>query len=222
MKLYKRISSSQEQFLVAHLKNEWEDIERAAKKHEMAARAAEAGMRVGRVLLGTLLVSGMVALAVVAPNVCAVFSPRRKSRRYIKSENMPRTLAQGSSRGYWKYEKTGEGEYRVRLTPKGKQVALRAALHGFKLHERKKWDGRYRVVMYDVARKHNSARDGFRHRLTAMGMYPLQNSVFVYPHPCAEEVMFFLSLFNVTQKVHIIEGAFTTKIDSELRRVFEL
>ena len=78
------------------------------------------------------------------------------------------------------------------------------------------------MVIFDIPRRHNSARDGFRRRLLEMGMYPLQNSVFVYPYPCREEVMFWASLFNVSQGVHVVESRLDTDIDSRLRELFEL
>lgn len=221
-KKFKQLTSSQEKFLIKRLEQEWADWERGAKRHELVKQAKQLGAKAGKILLGTLLVSGVITVTLVAPNVFVAFASRGRNRRYIKNKHFTSELNKGSSRSYWRYRKMSDGSYKVFLTPRGKKVALRLALKSFKLQRNKKWDGLYRIVMFDISRRHNSARDGFRRKLVEIGMHPIQNSIFVYPDPCEEEVMFWASLFNVSRDVHVVEGKFRTNLDSYLRKIFSL
>lgn len=220
---FKQLTAKQEEFLIKRLEKEWLDIELSAKRHELAEYAKRIGASAGKAILCTLLVAGIVTVAAVAPNVFAIFSPKNHSRRrYLKADHLSYELNKGSSKSWWRYKKTGDGKYEVCLTPRGRKIALHNTLRDFKLRQAKHWDGRYRMVIFDIPRKHNSARDGFRRRLLEMGMHPLQNSVFVYPYPCKEEAMFWASLFNVSENVHIADSKLDTDIDSHLRELFGL
>lgn len=218
----KNLNPEQETFLIKRLEEEWSAAERAAKQHELVEQAKRAGLTTAKILLGSLLVVGVVTVALVAPKAFAVFAPERGRHRFLKTGSLPKELARGSSRSYWRYEKTGENRYRVYLTRRGRKMALRNAIREFKLRRADRWDGLYRVVMFDVSRRHNTARDGFRRRLTEIGMRRLQESVFVFPYPCEEEVRFCASLFNISENIHLIEGKFPSDVDLHLRKVFEL
>jgi phenylacetic acid degradation operon negative regulatory protein len=54
-------------------------------------------------------------------------------------------------------------------------------------HWSRPWDGRWRIVLYDVPTKHNTRRTRLRRRLRAQGFGYLQNSVWITPDPMEEE-----------------------------------
>jgi phenylacetic acid degradation operon negative regulatory protein len=51
----------------------------------------------------------------------------------------------------------------------------------------RRWDGRWRLVIYDVPEIHNIARNKIRRYLQNRGFGYLQNSVWITPHPVDEE-----------------------------------
>ena len=52
--------------------------------------------------------------------------------------------------------------------------------------KRKRWDGRYRLVMFDIPEKRKSTRDRLRLLMNEFGFMRLQNSVWVSPYDCEE------------------------------------
>jgi len=51
----------------------------------------------------------------------------------------------------------------------------------------KKWDGKWRVIVFDIPEKLRGKRDLLRRELVGFGFMQLQRSVWVYPHPLPEE-----------------------------------
>ena len=56
----------------------------------------------------------------------------------------------------------------------------------------KRWDRRWRIVMFDVYEKRRTVRDKFRRELKEYGFIQLQRSVWIYPYECEE----FISLLK--------------------------
>ncbi|MEK7101834.1 MAG: CRISPR-associated endonuclease Cas2, partial [Patescibacteria group bacterium] len=48
------------------------------------------------------------------------------------------------------------------------------------------WDGKWRVVIFDIREKRRRIRQKLRILLAGAGMVRLQDSVWVHPHPCDE------------------------------------
>jgi len=87
--------------------------------------------------------------------------------------------------------------------------------------ERKDWDGRWRIVVFDIPEKMRRSRDVLRDKLERLGFYELQKSVFVFPYQCEDEINFIIEYFNLRQYVRtgILE-----KIDNDLhlKKIFKL
>lgn len=49
-----------------------------------------------------------------------------------------------------------------------------------------KWDGLWRIVIFDVWERRRSARDRLRSLLSTAGFLCIQGSVWIYPHDCEE------------------------------------
>ncbi|MBI2623436.1 MAG: hypothetical protein HYW65_02565 [Candidatus Liptonbacteria bacterium] len=218
----RNLSPIQEELVIDHLRKEWEEAERATKRHEFVRKAERAGAAIGKSLLTFLLLTGIATIAAVAPNAFVALGRGGGFRRHLKVKNLPFELRRGSSQSYWRYRQIGDGKYQVSLTPYGRKIALRDTLRDLKLHHRQKWDGLWRVVMFDIARTHDSERAALRRKLLEIGMVRIQDSVFVYPYPCTEEVELWASLLGVTDGVEILEAKFLTGLDAVLRREFKL
>lgn len=218
-----KLSSSQERFVVERLRREWLEGEAASKRHDIVKRAAAAGIMTGKTLLLLLLAAGFLTVIAVAPNAFAAFGRAGAFRRYLKTDrDFKKDLNYGSKRSYWRYLKIKNGEYKIKLTSRGKKLALRAALKNMHLGRQIKWDGKWRVTIFDIPRKRNSERAFLRSKLKEMGMLRIQDSVFIYPYPCEKEVMFWASLLNVVHNVQVMEAKFLTGLDTSLRKEFRL
>ena len=52
----------------------------------------------------------------------------------------------------------------------------------------KVWDGKWRIVIYDIPRIKSSLRDHLRRVLVRSGFIKMQESVYVFPFPCTDEI----------------------------------
>lgn len=79
-----------------------------------------------------------------------------------------------------------DGEPRFRLSSKGKKKMIRE----FPLiyFQNRKWDKRWRILVFDIPEKSRNVRDTFRNKLRELGFSRLQDSVWISPHPIEEDV----------------------------------
>lgn len=114
-----------------------------------------------------------------------------------------------------------DGSTTVKITQKGLSRALTYKLDDLKIKQPKRWDGRWRVVVFDIPEKYKGLRDIFRSRLRQLDLYLLQESVYVSPYPCFNEIEFLRQLYGVAFKVRYL---LVEKIDDDeqLKSYFSL
>ena len=91
----------------------------------------------------------------------------QKKDRYALSQAIKRLR----KRGLIEKEERGENEIILKLTDKGREKALFESSHGFK------WDGRWRIVIFDIPESKKSVRNIFRWKLKSWGFVKWQKSV---------------------------------------------
>lgn len=95
------------------------------------------------------------------------------------------------------YEENAEGTVAITLGEKGKIRSLKYNLDKIKIKQPVKWDGFWRMVMFDIPEHKKQARDTFARKLWALGFVALQKSVFVYPYECRDELDFIVEVFGL-------------------------
>jgi len=93
-----------------------------------------------------------------------------------------------------------DGSVIVLLSDKGK---LRALDLRFKQLKSKKgdWDGKWRMVFFDIPEKCRKGRDAIRYRLKMAEFYELRESVFIFPYDCEKEIRDFIKLFKLEKYI---------------------
>lgn len=71
---------------------------------------------------------------------------------------------------------------------------------------RQVWDGKWRVVVFDIPEKQRHLRDGLRLELKELGFGCWQRSVWVTPFDIMRELNMFLGQHNLSQDVQIVVG----------------
>ncbi|MBI4159692.1 hypothetical protein HY504_00840 [Candidatus Wolfebacteria bacterium] len=100
----------------------------------------------------------------------------------------------------WRLEKRGlvkKGERGYRLTEGGSSV----------IHPResaRRWDGRWRMVMFDIPEKRREERHWLRSQLILLEYRPLQKSVFIGKWPLAEDLYEELLGRHLRECVHLL------------------
>src|SRR3989344_9302515 len=124
--------------------------------------------KIAKVLLTSLAVSGFIAVAVLTPNALQLLGPFfSKSKRglsnrryYVKS-----TLGRLADRGLVIFKKSKGGKIYVRLTDKGRHKLLKYKLEELVVNKPRRWDNKWRMVVYDIQELKRGARNQMRREL---------------------------------------------------------
>ena len=98
------------------------------------------------------------------------------------------------------------GKEVIEITKAGRKKILEYNLDDMQLKIPKKWDGWWRIVMFDIPQTKKRARDAGSHKIRELGMYPIQKSVFVSPYICKDEIDFIGEFFNVRDHIIYIKA----------------
>lgn len=84
------------------------------------------------------------------------------------------------------------------------------------------WDGKWRVVFFDIPEKFRKRRNNFRYGLKNLGFYQLQKSMLVLPFKCEDEVANLCSRFKINSYVDILIADSIGFKEGELKKLFDL
>ena len=103
-------------------------------------------------------------------------------------------------------KKRSDGTVALELTAEGKLQARYWNIfgRGIKVVKPKQWDKLWRVVMFDIPENKRRFRDILRDHLKQIVCKELQHSVFIFPHPCEQEIAMLVDLYGATEYVRIL------------------
>ena len=84
----------------------------------------------------------------------------------------------------------------------------------------KKWDGYWRVVIFDIPETVRGLRDAFREKLREWPFYKLQNSVFVGPYECRQEIKQACKILKLEKYVLVLKSRELGYAETKLRKYF--
>lgn len=99
------------------------------------------------------------------------------------------------------------GEAVLKITSKGKKL-LDEAIPLAKLAERK-WDGVWRIVIFDISEKQKHIRNMVRKKLKKLGFGKWQKSVYLTPHSVTKEINEFFQVKNLFPRCVCLEASQT-------------
>jgi len=104
------------------------------------------------------------------------------------------------------------GGEEIKLTAKGKKMLREIEISDLHLTKPKEWDGIWHLVAYDIPEKYKKSRDFFRYILLRNGFFQIQESLWVHPYQCREEIAVLAKNINLTSYVILME---TKKLSNE-------
>jgi len=141
-------------------------------------------------------------------------SPRLKRR---VSQKYSELIAQGIFKRI-----NSSGGSRIELTEKGKRLAEELALRDeLRPEKQKKWDYKWRIIMFDVWERRRNVRDELRHILKEFGFVKVQDSAWAYPYPCEKLLVFLRTHLKLGHGILYIV-ADEIEYDEKLRQHFKL
>lgn len=112
------------------------------------------------------------------------------------------------------------GKRFLELTKKGEMEILLQKAHE-KIAPNGKWDGKWRLIIFDIPEDARDERDKLRRLLKKHQFFKLQASVFISPHPLNRAAIDYL---KQTGLIHFIRFAKIEELDddTDLKRKFKL
>ncbi len=165
-------------------------------------------------ILGTIAISGILATAFVAPGTLRILRMFQKRKKYYCRARINTCLGNLIKKGL--VIKNGDGK--LFLSPKGELKLLK---YQEELKPKRKWDKKWRIVIFDIWEKNRKKRDFLRTELKEFGFIKLQNSVWLTPYDCEDYVNLLKTDVGLGRSVVYIVAE---KIDNEekFKKVFKL
>lgn len=187
--------------------------------HEAGTRRKAPARRVFNTVLALLAIS-----AEASEDICGIpnLSGKRGIYNFAYKMNMGeyqlKSAIQSLERNGF-IEKTADG---LLITPKGKK-RVKFLRYTKRDTGKKKWDGLWRVVIFDIPESLRSSRDLFRSCLKRNGFVRLQDSVFVSPFADFDELNDLRYECKVEKYVNFLEAKSVNQDDdSILKEKFDL
>jgi len=96
-----------------------------------------------------------------------------------------------------------KGIQMVKITESGKRRILRYAIGEVLIEKPRFWDGKWRLVSYDIPGNLKPLRKMFREYLCLWGFFPLHESVLLHAYPCEKQADFLKEYLGVGQYVRM-------------------
>lgn len=148
-------------------------------------KSRKAGLK--RAILQTVAAAGLISLAIMAPNTPKIIPKEWLANIFSRSRNTRNAaVSKLIAQGMLAREKQ-DGVSVLRITSRGIRY-LSEEQRRHLVQKPTRWDGKWRLVTFDIKEPRRKIRDALRRELQAVGFRKLQDSVWVYPYPCEEYV----------------------------------
>jgi len=108
------------------------------------------------------------------------------------------------------------------FTRKGQKWLGQSLIRYFRDKRDGEWDGKWRIVIFDIPQEMHKERVRFRKKLKLLGFVMLQKSVFVFPYSCEEEISYVTRNLRINDYVDIIIGESAGFREKEFIKLFDL
>lgn len=174
-------------------------------------------------ILKYLLLTGAVAIAASSPYFVLNLMKNISKERYRAKYRRKFVYAFNylKKKGLIEIERENHDVY-IALTKEGRKRAGKYQIDDLKIGKPKKWDKKWRVVIFDVPAVSRLIRDIFRKKLKEFGFYPLQKSIWVCPYPCKEEIKLLRDFLGLTNRQIQVLEVVKLEEDQFIRKNFNL
>lgn len=189
-------------------------------KLEQQAKTRRRKGEIERAILATVAIAGILSVALIAPKALdqLKYIPSIKSKFAYRTRTATGRLV---AKGYAVWIER-DGKKYIRLTQSGQKVVqLEKEKVALITRKKKRWDHRWRMVVFDVPERRRKVRSKLCATMREVGFVRLQDSVWVYPYDCED----FMALLKADLKIGkdvLYAIAETIEYDAPLRKHFGL
>lgn len=150
-------------------------------------------------ILRVLVISGAIVVAATSPyfvqNILKAFKNAKKYPNKKIYDAFYKLKKDGSINFYEK-----SGQIFISLTEKGKHKAGWMQINDLRIKKPKKWDGLWRILLFDIEEKKKLHREALRGKLMQLDFKLFQKSAWIIPYECRDEVETLKSFFGLSNK----------------------
>jgi len=103
-------------------------------------------------------------------------------------------------------EKLSDGNTYIMLSAKGKKRLKDYAVSEIVIPKQKNWDGKWRIVSFDIPREMRSRRYELLRELHRLGFEKVQQSMWMYPFPCEKEIKKITEILGIQDSTMLLEA----------------
>lgn len=177
---------------------------------------------IGKDILRYLALGGILSLAMLSPiGGQKILKGLLKQLKY-KVKQLRHSAYYLKKRGLVEFIKESDKEIVVKITNNGRKYLKKFDIENMRLDKTSGWDGKWRLVIFDIPEKYKNTREALRKKLKDLDLVRLQDSVWVTPFPCEDEIRFLREIFNVPFNVDIVETMDLKHHEIKLKKYFNL
>lgn len=179
-----------------------------------------------KILLG-ILITGGIAVSLTSPYAGqTIIKSLYKLVKYKiinrkKKKVFYSTFYRLKNQGLIKMDYQGKQLY-ISLTEEGKKKAGKYQIDNLEIKKPIRWDGRWRILIFDIKDKYKLKREALRGKLKELGLFQLQKSVWICPYEFKKEIDIIKGFFNFGKDELISINASEIDNDSDARAFFNL
>jgi DNA-binding transcriptional regulator PaaX len=113
-------------------------------------------------------------------------------------------------------------DFTISISRRGRKRLKKYRFQKLQIPKPKRWDGKWRIVIFDIPNKRQKARDAFRQKIKSLGFYPLQESVFAFPYHCEDEIIFIAEILQIIPYITYFPAASLGNKENEVKDFFGL
>ena len=134
-----------------------------------------------------------------------------------------RKLQELKKRKLISFRQLATGEVRIELSKDGHKLIRQYNLATMTIKKPAKWDGKWRIIIYDIPQYKRQASNAFREKLRDLGLFKIQKSVWVSAYDSLPELEFLCSVFEIDMDncVHYFHTS-EIPMEREVRKHFSL
>lgn len=177
-----------------------------------------------RDVLVMLAAGVLLTAAFAAPNVIQLAKPLLARYKNVEKYELRRkreALKRLRQRKLVELVEKGNETW-IRITKDGKEYIGKYEIDNVTLKKDVRWDGNWRIVMFDIPEAKRKARQALCYQFQRLGLYPVQKSVFAYPFECEKEIDFVIVFFDVTRYVTYFVAKDLGNAEGRAREYFNL
>jgi len=171
--------------------------------------------------LSWLAIAGLIYIASSSPYFIRNLIKAYQERKKYPKKKIADTFYNLRRQGLIEIRKKNHQIY-IHLTEKGKIKANWMQIDSLRINRPRKWDKKWRLVIFDIAQLKKLYREALRGKLKELGFFPFQKSVWIHAFDCRAEIELLKEFFGLSDKEIRLIISDDIGDDKKLKKFFKI